>query len=70
MRLLPPRPGHPIANRAGEWIKHRPVLGALINKYQRRVKGQLETRGTIFALHVPEMKISKRCGRMGAVHTI
>ena len=33
--LRPPRPDHPIADIASERIKRRPVLGGLINEYER-----------------------------------
>jgi putative transposase len=33
--LRPPRPGHPVADLSRKRIKHRPVLGGLINEYQR-----------------------------------
>nr|WP_239376913.1 integrase core domain-containing protein [Frankia sp. Cj5] len=33
--LQPPRPDHPIADVTTEWIKRRPVLGGLINEYER-----------------------------------
>jgi len=33
--LRPPRPDHPIADLAAERIKRRPVLGGLINEYER-----------------------------------
>jgi hypothetical protein len=36
MKLLPPRPAISMADRADERIKHRPVLGSLINEYQQR----------------------------------
>jgi putative transposase len=31
----PPRPGHPLAELSHQRIKRRPVLGALINEYER-----------------------------------
>ena len=34
-QLLPPRPDHPVADLAKERIKRRPVLGGLINEYER-----------------------------------
>jgi putative transposase len=34
-QLRPPRPGHPVADLFQERIRRRPVLGALINKYER-----------------------------------
>ena len=34
-QLRPPRPGHPVADLAQERIKRRPVLGGLINEYER-----------------------------------
>jgi transposase InsO family protein len=34
-RLLPPRPDHPTADLGHERIKRRPVLGGLINEYER-----------------------------------
>jgi hypothetical protein len=33
--LRPPRPTHPAADLNHEWIKRRPVLGGLINEYER-----------------------------------
>jgi transposase InsO family protein len=33
--LRPPRPDHPVADLATERIKRRPVLGGLINEYER-----------------------------------
>jgi putative transposase len=33
--LRPPRPTHPTADLNHEWIKRRPVLGGLINEYER-----------------------------------
>ncbi|CAI7976681.1 transposase [Frankia sp. Hr75.2] len=33
--LQPPRPDHPVADLARERIKHQPVLGGLINEYER-----------------------------------
>ncbi|MCK9931354.1 integrase core domain-containing protein [Frankia sp. Mgl5] len=35
LRLQPPRPDHPIADVTTEQIKRRPVLGGLINEYER-----------------------------------
>jgi putative transposase len=34
-QLRPPRPDHPPADLSQERIKRRPVLGGLINKYER-----------------------------------
>jgi transposase InsO family protein len=34
-RLRPPRPDHPVADLSHERIKRRPVLGGLINEYER-----------------------------------
>jgi putative transposase len=34
-QLRPPRPGHPVASLSQERIEHRPVLGGLINEYER-----------------------------------
>ena len=34
-QLPPPRPDHPIADLSRERIKRRPVLGGLINEYER-----------------------------------
>jgi putative transposase len=34
-RLRPPRPDHPAAGLSKERIQRRPVLGGLINQYQR-----------------------------------
>ena len=33
--LRPPRPDHPIADLSGERIKRRPVLGGLLDEYER-----------------------------------
>jgi len=34
-QLRPPRPDHPVADPSKEWIQRRPVLGGLINEYER-----------------------------------
>jgi len=34
-QLRPPRPDHPVADLAHERIQRRPVLGGLINEYER-----------------------------------
>ena len=34
-QLRPPRPDHPLADRSYERIRRRPVLGGLINEYER-----------------------------------
>ena len=34
-QLRPPRPGHPVADLSQERIKRRPILGGLINEYER-----------------------------------
>ena len=34
-QLRPPQPDHPVADLAKERIKRRPVLGGLINEYER-----------------------------------
>jgi putative transposase len=34
-QLHPPRPDHPVADLSQERIKRRPVLGGLINEYER-----------------------------------
>jgi putative transposase len=33
--LRPPRPDHPVADLATKRIRRRPVLGGLINEYER-----------------------------------
>jgi hypothetical protein len=33
--LRPPQPAHPVADLSYERIKRRPVLGGLINEYER-----------------------------------
>ena len=35
LRLRPPRPDHPVPNLAQQRIRRRPVLGGLINEYER-----------------------------------
>ena len=34
-KLRPPRPDHPVADLSQQRIKRRPVLGGLINEYER-----------------------------------
>ena len=34
-QLRPPRPDHPVADLSWERIKRRPVLGGLLNEYER-----------------------------------
>jgi putative transposase len=34
-QLYPPRPDHPVADLSQERIRRRPVLGGLINEYER-----------------------------------
>ena len=34
-KLRPPRPDHPVADLSRKRIKRRPVLGGLINEYER-----------------------------------
>jgi transposase InsO family protein len=34
-QLRPPRPDHPVADLSQERIKRRPILGGLINEYER-----------------------------------
>ena len=34
-QLRPPQPDHPVADLSQERIKRRPVLGGLINEYER-----------------------------------
>ena len=34
-QLRPPRPDRPVADLSGKWIQRRPVLGGLINEYER-----------------------------------
>jgi transposase InsO family protein len=34
-QLRPPRPDHPVADLSPERIKRRPVLGGLLNEYER-----------------------------------
>ena len=34
-QLQPPRPDHPVADLSQERIKRRPVLGGLVNEYER-----------------------------------
>ena len=34
-QLRPPRPDHPAAGLSQRWIKRRPVLGGLLNEYER-----------------------------------
>jgi putative transposase len=35
LRLQPPRPDHPVADLSQERVKRRPVLGGLLNEYER-----------------------------------
>jgi hypothetical protein len=35
LQLRPPRPDHPVADLFHEQIKRRPVLGGLLNEYDR-----------------------------------
>ena len=35
LQLRPPRPDHPVADLTRKRIKRRPVLGGLINEYER-----------------------------------
>jgi putative transposase len=35
LQLQPPRPEHPVADFSQERIKRRPVLGGLLNEYER-----------------------------------
>ena len=35
LQLRPPRPDHPVADLSQQRIKRRPVLGGLINEYER-----------------------------------
>ena len=35
LQLQPPRPDHPVADLSSEQIKRRPVLGGLLNEYER-----------------------------------
>jgi hypothetical protein len=37
-QLRPPRPDHPVADLSQERIQRRPVLGGLINEYERAAK--------------------------------
>ena len=34
-QLRPPRPDHPVADLSRQRIKRRPVLGGLVNEYER-----------------------------------
>jgi putative transposase len=45
-QLHPPRPDHPAAGLAREQVKRRPVLGGLINEYERAAQ---KTRSTSVA---------------------
>ena len=35
LQLQPPRPDHPVADLSQERIKRRPILGSLLNEYER-----------------------------------
>ena len=35
LQLQPPRPSHPVADLSQEQVKRRPVLGDLLNEYER-----------------------------------
>jgi putative transposase len=41
LRLLPPRPDHPTPDLDRQRIERRPVLGGLINEYERVVNPQV-----------------------------
>jgi hypothetical protein len=45
--LRPPRLDHPAVDLSKERIKRRPVLGGLINEYERDVKGQVRSSGRV-----------------------
>ena len=48
----PPRPDHPITDLSQKQIKHRPVLGGLINEYERGcVEAQVKASGTVLEPH-------------------
>jgi putative transposase len=34
-QLRPPRPGHPVADLSQKRVNRRPVLGGLVNEYER-----------------------------------
>jgi putative transposase len=46
-QLRPPRPDHPVADLCHERIQRLPVLGGLINEYERRHKAQVKTDGRV-----------------------
>ncbi len=39
LQLQPPRPSHPVADLSQEQVKRRPVLGGLLNEYERAAEG-------------------------------
>ena len=38
LQLQPPRPDHPVADHSRQRIKRRPVLGGLLNEYERAAR--------------------------------
>ena len=52
LQLQPPRPSHLVADLSQERVKRRPVLGSLLNEYERdRLKAQVTATGTVLAPH-------------------
>jgi transposase InsO family protein len=50
--LRPPRPDHPVADLSRKWIQRRPVLGGLINEYERgRIEAKVRAGGRVLEPH-------------------
>jgi hypothetical protein len=52
--LRPPRPDHPIADLTHEQIERQPILGGLINEYQRAAIAPIKPENSVF--HLPTIR--------------
>jgi putative transposase len=60
-QFRPPRPDHPIADFSQERIQRRPVLGGLINEYERgRIEALARTGGRVLESHRSPRPCSSR----------
>jgi putative transposase len=57
-RLRPPRPDHRIAGLSRERIKRRPVLGGLLNEYERPRRSPGQDRGRVLEPH--RVRVTRR----------